>query len=551
VKQDKIWYRDMDQYSDKISVGHMTTWCYYHEFENGKISSNAMDAMVGLNFRCGEFSYAEIPREFNCIMGVTGTLKDLSPIQKRIVNEQYGIHRMVFMPSVFKISSLGFIPEIKKDIHIETLVDFHKKIAEEIEGQLIGKGGKTRSVIVFFETLQKLRDFENSNTVFQNRKEKAFKLIETMDAKDKEYTIKNCTSSDQVTISTASFGRGTDFVCRDVEINANGGIHIIQTFLSEDISEEIQIKGRTCRQGKPGSYSMILLDSDLEVFLLKEKELHDIETKGNAYPILNTHRNESFAKSFHTCHLGVSAVRDAHFKSKDFMKCLLANQETAMNSYLLRLNGGTILESSYKTIILMDATGSMTHLIEGVKHQIQTMFERCRQILKQNNMSTDSFEVQFACYRNYNVDDNRLLVSSPWESNPENLKAFMKQIGPDGGCGNEAIEIGFAHVNSELEKGVEVKQVILIGDMPPNTREQVIYNRNRYAGGDPYWSKSKYPKPTTWEEELKKIHDKGIPVHAFYVDMSAKVAFETIGSGYNIKGKCEFLNINAKDRRHL
>jgi len=31
---------------------------------------------------------------------------------------------------------------------------------------------------------------------------------------------------------TASFGRGTDFIVLDKEINKAGGVHIIQTFLS-------------------------------------------------------------------------------------------------------------------------------------------------------------------------------------------------------------------------------------------------------------------------------------------------------------------------------
>ena len=34
----------------------------------------------------------------------------------------------------------------------------------------------------------------------------------------------------------------------DDNINAAGGVHIIQTFVSEDISEEIQIQGRTASQ---------------------------------------------------------------------------------------------------------------------------------------------------------------------------------------------------------------------------------------------------------------------------------------------------------------
>ena len=38
----------------------------------------------------------------------------------------------------------------------------------------------------------------------------------------------------------------------------------LQTFLSDELSEEIQIQGRTARQGKRGSYQLILLETDLQ-----------------------------------------------------------------------------------------------------------------------------------------------------------------------------------------------------------------------------------------------------------------------------------------------
>jgi len=55
-----------------------------------------------------------------------------------------------------------------------------------------------------------------------------------------------------------------DFACRDDHVEKQGGVHVIQTFLSEDISEEVQIKGRTARQGKRGSYILILNSLDLQ-----------------------------------------------------------------------------------------------------------------------------------------------------------------------------------------------------------------------------------------------------------------------------------------------
>lgn len=50
----------------------------------------------------------------------------------------------------------------------------------------------------------------------------------------------------------------------DDDVQANGGVHIIQTFLSDEEAEEIQIKGRTNRQNSPGSTDIIYIKDELE-----------------------------------------------------------------------------------------------------------------------------------------------------------------------------------------------------------------------------------------------------------------------------------------------
>lgn len=62
---------------------------------------------------------------------------------------------------------------------------------------------------------------------------------------------------------TRSFGRGTDFKVRDERVNKNGGVHIIQAFLSLEESEEVQIKGRTYRQNSDGSCEILIKSNEL------------------------------------------------------------------------------------------------------------------------------------------------------------------------------------------------------------------------------------------------------------------------------------------------
>ena len=64
---------------------------------------------------------------------------------------------------------------------------------------------------------------------------------------DKEFFFRQATLSGQVTFLTRAFSAEAlySYVERDKTFISNGGVHVIQTFLSEDVSEEIQIQGRT------------------------------------------------------------------------------------------------------------------------------------------------------------------------------------------------------------------------------------------------------------------------------------------------------------------
>ena len=66
-----------------------------------------------------------------------------------------------------------------------------------------------------------------------------------------------------ITLLTRYFGKRTDFICRDDTVLKNGGVVVIQTFLSMQISEQAQIKGRTARQSNPGSYYLYINKQDL------------------------------------------------------------------------------------------------------------------------------------------------------------------------------------------------------------------------------------------------------------------------------------------------
>jgi hypothetical protein len=535
VKDEKIGYIDQDEIVFNINCGYQTLFAYFNEFEKGNVTKQNLENNIYMTVKCGSFAYAEIPNLFDVIYGVSGTLRTLvdCKLQRKVVEEQFNISKFSFTPSVFGSNNLLF-PE-DKVTKIENISDYHIKIKEDIENNLIGDA--ERAVLVFFENTEKLHKFLDSEA-FSLRKDTALIFTEGLNNKEKKTKIGNSTLSGSVSLLTASYGRGTDFICRDKRVKKNHGVHVIQTYLSGDLSEEIQIKGRTARQGEYGSYSMVLLDSELEKYLIFEEDIKKMRSKGEFYNVLNQKRKKLYEENYNSSYGSLDYLKSEHKKSLLFKDALFDNKISSINKYLKSKNVGANLESTSKTICLMDATYSMSNLLQGAKNTVNKMFQRAREVLREHGLKENCFELQFCVYRNYNCDEKKLFECSPFESNPDNLRNFMVPIGPDGGWVNEAIEIGLNHVVKTM-KTETIDQVILIGDAPPNTRNDVASKRNSF--GQNYWKTTNYSQAVYWEDELKNIK---IPIHSFYIDERAKTSFETISSRTN--GNSMFLDINSE-----
>jgi hypothetical protein len=97
-----------------------------------------------------------------------------------------------------------------------------------------------------------------------------------------------------VTLLDRIFGRGTNFICLDRDIDNKVGILIIQTFLSEDYSEKVQIKGSTVRLSKEGEYILVMLAENLmKAFEITMEEIEEMKKHMEGmYEYLNEKRME-------------------------------------------------------------------------------------------------------------------------------------------------------------------------------------------------------------------------------------------------------------------
>jgi energy-coupling factor transporter ATP-binding protein EcfA2 len=537
-----IGYTVQDTVKYDVLYDYRTLFAYFHENERGNISQEVLDQFISLDVKCGFFSYAEIPKQFQYIMGVTGTLSTLSEPEKSIVTNVYQIHKETYMPSIYGSSNLAFAKN--SDILIVPAVEHYHKIVAKIEQVM--KGDK-RAVFVFFENKEKLLEFESTQK--HNLPANTEKLHEESDSKFVQTVLSRACIAGALTLFTRAFGRGIDFVCHDDTVIANGGVVCIQTFLSEEVSEEVQIKGRTARQGQNGSYCMVLAEEHLEKFLGVDYRqiIQKMRDDKVFYDRLDTPRKEFFKQQYLSRQGATRGFRRVHEYSQRLLASL-DNDLDFVKKYLNEKNATEYVTSARtsRTLVLLDGTGSMSHLIRKTKEKITEMINKAKEILIEEKMDTDVFALQIGVYRNYNATVDALLQCSGWETDPVNLMQFLQGIKADYGLGNEAIEVALQHANNELERKVEVSQVILIGDAPPNSEQEVVDKRAKYSYQD--WDKStKYSNATFWKTELNKLVNAKIPVHAFYVDNYAKSAFETIveiAKSGNPLSRCEYLPVN-------
>ena len=177
--------------------------------------------------------------------------------------------------------------------------------------------------------------------------------------------------------------------------------------MSEALSEEIQIKGRTARQGENGSYSMILSVKDLEKYLIKPEKIE--EHSDDKYKYLDEKRNTFFNLQYAENTKYVENIKEKHNLTSHFIENIFKGEMNSVKDFIIRENKGAETESESRTLILMDATGSMNLLLDQTKKTLETMFQRVSDVLKENNFSSNSFQIKIAVFRNYNSPQDTIL----------------------------------------------------------------------------------------------------------------------------------------------
>jgi hypothetical protein len=558
IMDGKVAYKSGVCYDTKINYNYVTLWTYFHEVECKRVPEAALEDYLGLMIKCGQFSYAEIPKRYNLILGVTGTLvpetKDgpepLGTFEREIIRDDYKITGRSELPSVFGERNLTF----RENDHVSVQKDedsYNNAISLEVAKAVDG-----RAVLVFFESESKLEAWQDS-TYGQRVPVGTMECIKS-DTRDITLKVRKATHAGQVTLLSREHGRGLDFHCTDKKVDELGGLHVVQTFLSEELSEEIQIRGRTARQKNKGSFQMILLAKDLEKFEIsndeieqKEKGVHvPVNTDASAaaapaasvpqqtmYEFLHAKRAVFLDKSSVTRREAVSCAKALHDQSAAFQRDLLAfsqaPKQTAKkdkDKCLQFLRSRNIVQAKCRLLCLSDATGSMSDVWGKTQNSIRTMLERISEI----SGGSSNIEVKWLAFRDYELERSKVIEASPWTDNPASLVKFVGSIRCHSGTGcdgPEAVEAALYHANNDPTQ--QPTRVLLIGDAPPHHERKgqklerlTVHASNLGDGGFVAGG----VLSTDYRQECNKLKEKEVKVFSFYLHDGAKASFDEIAS---------------------
>jgi len=334
----RIGYRKNGSVCWYTRHGYRTAFAFLHEQESGGVQ-RAKEAVirdeVSLGINCARLSYAPTSTR---ILGVTGTLGSSSETEMGIMS-RCGIDTFTYLPSLFGYNNLVF-DRTGRDIAVETDKSrYFQFIATEIRNTT-NQGG---AVLVFFETDSRLAEFRK--TAFWHVIRHGNVLTTSTTRLDREYMMNKAATSMQATITTTAFAR-TNFVCNDPQLENTGGLRVVQTFLSMEKSEEVRIMGRTARQGKRGSYCLVLFESDLtEKFGIGGGECA-MQATYNLYEWLDKKRESAHARKLSDMSEEARIARQRDQETRLYLNALVKKDYNNAKRLLESMNGVKIVSST-------------------------------------------------------------------------------------------------------------------------------------------------------------------------------------------------------------
>lgn len=190
------------------------------------------------------------------LFGLTGTLG--AEAEKKLLQDHYKVDTQVVPPYIqSKCIAEPWILESSEEDWLTTILEQLKKEIDQGRSALVLCKSRAEALKVEEFIKDHLEHFSGLKTYLNEHD---------------DTPISKELKPGEIIISTNLAGRGTDIPTSD-ELDAQGGLSVIGTFLPDNLRVEEQAFGRTARQGKPGRTRLILNEQNtLRDFDIDEQE---------------------------------------------------------------------------------------------------------------------------------------------------------------------------------------------------------------------------------------------------------------------------------------
>lgn len=220
-----------------------------------------------------------------------------------------------------------------------------------------------------------------------------YNKLDAKTIKDEAITISKAGLGRTITVSTSVAGRGTDIKPSEDAIHA-GGLLVIGTDLFESVRVDRQLKGRSGRQGDPGTSVFFASLEDQILKNLPQEELQALEEAVSTLPEGKIH-DEKIRYLFEKA----QANREAYFKS--------CRQETALKDDIVAPQRKKFYEQRNAVLFSADVANSIVYEItlqsnvteEAINSNLLSLYQKTRELVirsTRNNPNRTTVMVPFS-----------------------------------------------------------------------------------------------------------------------------------------------------------
>ena len=342
-----------------------------------------------------------IKQRENNVYGLTGTLGKQSTI--KLYKKLFGVN-IIIVPIFRKSNFINLCPKIEA-----TEENWKKSIIENI----LNKINTKRVILVICKTIEIVSILANE----LKSKDYPEALIEKYQRNDDtNFKLKENYCPGSIIFATNLAGRGTDIKLTD-EVEKNGGMHVILTFLPDNQRVEEQALGRTARSGKNGS-GIIIMKYDLNDSVFVRNEEGEKIVNNKIFEIISLIRESKEREK--TEYIEKNKINCLKLKSEIFDKFTKLFQELKIhlknkNGYKNEKIDAIANDVEEKWGLWMKKNGLNDEIDYKKKDEIEKNYELFESQIKNNYFTSNSFldllnpfnYISFEDYSSaYNKDSN-------------------------------------------------------------------------------------------------------------------------------------------------